>query len=421
MNLKINISLFLLLFLAFSTPAQNLVPNPSFETLANCPTANSQYHLASPWQKPNSSITTPDLFNTCFTGGGTCNAVGVPSNFGGSSNARTGNGYTGIITKYTVSNLREYLVVQLNSPLQAGETYDVGAYILLAERSRYSTNNFGLHLTSGMLSQTTGCCNNGTINLNPSIEENNVVSDRNNWTLIGGTYTASGGEQFLTIGCFSPDNQNTIVDHGSQGGTCALVTSGSYYYVDDVYVRPSAPLPVEGLEFQATAFSDHQAMLSWTFRDASDYTSIRLERSEDGIQFETLQDQLSAEDGNYLDNRPFAPASWYRLRATDKNGEIHYSEIRQLEFKAEVGFAVKAWPNPLQDQLTIEIQSEQEEQIYQIELQDYLGHSLRKMEVRFNSGNPPLVLSNLQQLSAGFYLLKVSNGSQQIIKKLTRI
>ncbi len=421
MNSRISITICLLLFFGIHSEAQNLVSNHSFESISNCPTSNSQYHLASPWQKPLSSITTPDLFNSCFSGGGSCTAMGVPGNFAGSANARTGSGYAGIITKYTVSNLREYLVIQLSTPLVTNITYNVGVYIRLADHSRYSTNHFGLHLSNGMLSQTGGCCNNGTINLNPSIEESAVVSDRNNWTLVGGTYTASGGEQYLTIGCFSPDNQNNIVDHGSQGGSCALVTAGAYYYVDDAFVEVATPLDVEGLDFSAAAFGERQAMLNWTLLDASRFESLTLERSPDGQLFEPLVSDLPAETGNYLDHSPIAPDSWYRLKATDKDGQVQYSEVRRLSFETMTDFTVKAWPNPVQDQLTVEIHSDLEDQPFVLELMDYLGRPIRTLNVQVSRGSSPVLLSDLGQLASGVYILRVSDGVHHEVIRITHL
>src|SRR3990172_481205 len=74
--------------------AQNLVPNPSLETITSCPIGLSQIPLATPWQVPPGSITTPDLFNTCNVTG--C-SVDVPNNFMGVSNAFSGVGYMGLI------------------------------------------------------------------------------------------------------------------------------------------------------------------------------------------------------------------------------------------------------------------------------------------------------------------------------------
>ncbi len=421
MKCKINIVLVCLFGMFLQVNSQNLVPNPSFENLSSCPTSNSQYNLASPWQKPLSSITTPDLFNSCFTGGGTCTDMNVPNNFAGNSGARTGSGYAGILTKYTVANLREYLVIELSSPLQAGVSYEIGAYVRLATNSRFATNHFGINVTNGMPSQTTGCCNNGTINLNPTIEENSVISDRSNWTLVGNTYIANGGERFLTLGCFSPDNANNIVDHGFQGGSCALVTNGAYYYLDDVFVTPSVVLSAEDIDFASVAAPNQQAHLQWILQENTAYETLTLERSSDGIHFTALVEGLAPISSDMTDALPFLPSTWYRLSATDKNGETHTTEIQEVNFTPTSGFAVKAWPNPLQEQLTVRIEGEESGATYQIHLRDYLGRTLYQQEIEDQQGWVEFQIEDLSQISSGFYLLQVNKGSQQEVIKLTRL
>lgn len=415
-------SLLLVLFIGYFSISQaqnpNLVPNPSFEIITGCPSGNSQYHNATPWLKPMQSITTPDLFSTCFASAGTgCNSVSVPSNFGGIAAPRTGNNYMGMITKYG-NNLREYLTVQLSSPLLAGETYDVGAYIMLAPFARYANNHFGIHVSASQLSQTTGCCNNGVINVNPSVEGSNVVSNRSSWTLISGSYTATGGERFITLGNFKPDNQNTITDFGSMGGGCALVTAGAYYYVEDVFLRVSGPLAIEGLDLSAQANLDRTASLNWTLAEHAAYTSFSLEKSADGNSFTSLLTDLPPASGSYIDESPFPGESFYRMRAIDLNGEVHYSAIQTVRFEEELTFSVQAFPNPFSEQLSVEIQTEVSSSHFVIELKDCFGRSLLTKSLDVDGGSERIDLHEIATLSAGMYILSISNGSEQIVKKL---
>src|SRR6185503_219273 len=82
----------MLTFLSMDTlVGQNLVQNPSFEQYTSCPTGNSGIYLATPWNVPPGSGTTPDYMNSCSTGGIGCNSVGVPDNFLGSAPAANGN------------------------------------------------------------------------------------------------------------------------------------------------------------------------------------------------------------------------------------------------------------------------------------------------------------------------------------------
>jgi hypothetical protein len=57
----------------------------------------------------------------------------------------------------------------------------------------------------------------------------NVLNDTLNWTMISGLYTAAGGEQYITIGSFIPDNALTIIN---RGGTYPFTS----YAIEDVWV-----------------------------------------------------------------------------------------------------------------------------------------------------------------------------------------
>lgn len=63
---------------------------------------------------------------------------------------------------------------------------------------------------------------------NPS---GNVLSDTVNWTLISGSFTAAGGERFITIGNFLPDSLITIDSFP------VWTYPDAYYYIDDVFTE----------------------------------------------------------------------------------------------------------------------------------------------------------------------------------------
>lgn len=223
-----------LFFFTFSFSfSQNLVPNPSFETFTNCPTANSQIIQAVPWDRPPGSITTPDLFNSCNNGAGCINNVDVPTNFAGTVNAFQGVSYAGIITYYTgCPNCREYITAPFTTPLVANTQYCVSFRVCRGSDSRYATNNMGAYISNGAPNQP----GNQPILLVPQVEFLGVIKDSANWTLVSGLYTAVGGETHITIGNFHDNTGNIIFDYGPVPSPCALANSAAFYYIDSVFV-----------------------------------------------------------------------------------------------------------------------------------------------------------------------------------------
>lgn len=92
----------------------SLFPNPSFETFSYCPSSNSQLDLAVPWQQATNATT--DFFHNCYP-----NITYAIMAFG-LQNFPDGNGAVGAFYRDT---WKEYLGLQLTTPLLAGTNYQL--------------------------------------------------------------------------------------------------------------------------------------------------------------------------------------------------------------------------------------------------------------------------------------------------------
>jgi hypothetical protein len=230
-------------FYSIAGNAQNLVPNPSFES-GGCPQGPGEIVLATSWTQP--SFGTTDYFNVC--GATAPLSVSVPSNLLGWQNARTGIAYAGFCAIEPPANYsyREYMQTQLSSPLQAGTKYFVRFYVALADCVSYATDDIGVDFSANAIS----AMHDSTLNVIPQVSnpEGNVITDKVYWTLIEGSFVAAGGEQYMTIGNFK-NNQNTDVQFVSWN-----FWSTAYYYVDDICVSDDS-LECELATVQEYAFS----------------------------------------------------------------------------------------------------------------------------------------------------------------------
>ncbi len=207
----------------------NLVPNPGFEIVTNCSMSGAggiYFGYAPPWSSPTNGTTY--LFNNCYpipTG------TNVPFNGYGFQLAHSGVGYCNISTcDPSMPNYRQYIQVILDSSLVINVEYCISFYVNLADSTGIGTNNIGMYISDTLTFENT------TQNLNriPQINYSNLITDIANWTEISGTYTAHGGERYIIIGNFYPDN---LTD------TVAIPTLRpwnwryGYYFVDDVDVH----------------------------------------------------------------------------------------------------------------------------------------------------------------------------------------
>ncbi|HTA62289.1 MAG TPA: T9SS type A sorting domain-containing protein [Bacteroidia bacterium] len=228
---KIFLVVYFWLFVFSCVYAQNLVPNPSFETYTACPTASSQIYYAPPWTGPTANST--DYFNVCSS------IMGVPVAGVGYQYPRTGNAYAGFWGYDAIgSNYREYLQVQLNNVLLTGKCYYLKFYtnLLNGNSSTYigAINNIAAHISN--ISYTTSSSNGNVLSLIPHALKfgNPILRDTLNWMEISGIYIATGGEDHIIIGNFYNDTQTD-----TSANFYSSFSGFAYYYIDDVSVIPT--------------------------------------------------------------------------------------------------------------------------------------------------------------------------------------
>lgn len=219
-----SVLLAVLLFIACHLKAQNLVPNPSFESYTNCPTSVAQVATLLDWFDAPNHNGSADVFNTCASS----TIISVPSNYWGSQQPATGDGYLGLnLFYYNLADFREYVGVQLTAPLTSGTSYTVSFDYSLADNSSYSTDDFGIYFSTTPLM---GASSFAPINVTPQLTMPGLLSNKTGWTTISLSYTATGGEEYMTFGNFLDDAASTAISLGSLGH------NGAYLYIDDFSV-----------------------------------------------------------------------------------------------------------------------------------------------------------------------------------------
>jgi len=220
---------FTLLFLFFTvfSVGQNLIPDPSAEDYALCPTGLGILETWLPtW---NTYRGTPDYFNNCSNGLGNSNPVGFQE-------PRTGEGYIGAILHHTsLPNAREYFGIEFLTPMQSGITYDISFYTSLAYRitggSRTACDNLGfLLMTDNYLDGN----EQGTIPNFSHFFLTNILTDTTNWVHVETSIVADSSYSMIAFGNFFDDSQ-TNFEFPFAPDNAGL----AYYYFDDFCITTS--------------------------------------------------------------------------------------------------------------------------------------------------------------------------------------
>lgn len=224
----------------FLTAQTNLVPNPGFEIYSTCPQypPDGNIDRAFPWFQPWNNYNSSDFYNSCDT---VDQNMSVPFNFLGFQYPHSGNGYSGILCYYQPSpnNGREYLEIELSSPLLFGNTYDISFYANSANFSQFAVDNFGIAFSDSII--LFALQSTALINMNCVLCSSVIVDDTLNWTHISGKYVAQGGEKFMLVGNFKPDSLISNIATGFG------IYPGAYYYFDDFNVSLDSTTSLEEL------------------------------------------------------------------------------------------------------------------------------------------------------------------------------
>lgn len=225
--------LIILLFTCGASHSQNLVPNNSFETSTGFPSDAGQWSLCPPWSNVNGVVAvgfpyaSPDYLHTSGTG-----IVGMPGSIFATLMPHTGNAVMGFLASasQSVPDFREYLGIELTTPMIPGETYTVSFWTTNGASNQYSgsaSNHVGVHFSVGPLTQV----DHEPIGVTPQLEIPGQPWSTN-WIQHTFTIVATTAWTHLTVGVFVPDSQVTTVMHEPT----ADFPPQSYYFIDDFEV-----------------------------------------------------------------------------------------------------------------------------------------------------------------------------------------
>ncbi len=149
--------------------------------------------------------------------------------------------------------------------------------------------------------------------------------------------------------------------------------------------------------------------------------SMSLERSADGRNFKSIQDQSATatrclQGFNYADATPLAGYNYYRLKTVTLDGKVKYSTIVVLLNK-EKGFElISIVPNPVQNTAILSLTTVKGGKI-ELSVSDVTGKVMSKQSKIVIAGNNPINM-NFASLSAGTYIITAVNADGEI--KTTR-
>ena len=176
-------------------------------------------------------------------------------------------------------------------------------------------------------------------------------------------------------------------------------------------------LPVELISFSGIK-KNNQSVLYWTTASEENNQQFIIERSSDGIHFESIGTVLGkgttslTQHYTWTDATPLAGINYYRLKQVDVDGLASYAHIIQLVFHSSLNVTI--YPNPSHGIFQLSIA---ESAFIQAEVYNTLGQLISE---NLNQINATDFMIDLSGESDGVYYLQLMDKQQAFTFKLIK-
>lgn len=301
-----------------SLAAQNLIPNPSFETRTSCPTGISQFNgYVSGWVAANTA--SPDYSGCGYNGNGVImygpyTGTSALGTWGGAAHPScTGTAYV------------EPVRIALTTNILSGQSYTASFAARIDGVGTASANpngcvDVGMYFYNSASPPTMpGWCCGST---NAQFRVNGASVLRGPYTVFSANFTAAANFNMVQVGAFCNTMTSSCTNYNG---------SRMYFNVDDVSVVPTVILSADALPLRGAALPAMNA-LEWEFPMDHGYHEFRLERSLDGQLFQAIHQSGLSGPGvfQHHDPRQGSHPHYYRLAARNADGEWNWSEVIRL-------------------------------------------------------------------------------------------
>jgi hypothetical protein len=185
----------------------------------------------------------------------------------------------------------------------------------------------------------------------------------------------------------------------------------------------SVPLPVELISFKGSNQGDHN-LLEWFTATEKNNDYFSVERSTDGVNFLAIGIVDGAGNSNsllnysYSDPKEGEEITYYRLKQTDFNGQISYSDVVAIN-AARTNEALQLTINsPVTDHLNYKVCCVHKGNA-QVEVIDLSGRIVISLTVHVNEGYNKLTLDS-KVLAEGLYILKFTTANGTVNVKFVK-
>lgn len=225
----------------------------------------------------------------------------------------------------------------------------------------------------------------------------------------------SGSQGYIYMYATAPFNQVELTVTNLAG----VLTNIDYYFgfsTADTFSLLGGPLSITMERFRGQA-AGNSSQLEWKVSESDNSSMFYIERSINGKTFGTIGTVKANEQQfsySYTDMNPTPNAmNYYRLKIMEQTGTIEYSNVIAIRHGKADQAPLTIYPNPVRDQMTINIPYEGKQNI---KITDLQGRDVWFTEHESASGTLHIGSDVLGHLARGVYILEVRNNDRDKVQ-----
>ena len=295
----------------------------------------------------------------------------------------------------------------LPTHVKAGATYPFT--LVYAFGSTMSYWGLDIKVSAGTLTPGPGMKLSGTTEVTHSSP---LSSSTATYTYSGMSWSTTG----LTVGTVVKFTFATLGATSTSNSGAGKDAKGTF---SDTIATTNAPVEFESVN--ASWLGDNKVNVEWKTATETNSNYFEVQRSFNGETFTTVAKVNAAGNSEIMKQYSVndvvvgSSIAYYRIKETDKNGAVDFSETRAVNVKPVKNFVKTLYPNPTVAGQPVNVQYVAlENGKVTIELYNCLGKKMNSLTTDAVTGENDIKFNLGRFVSPGIYYVVVNNGSEKI-------
>ncbi len=178
-------------------------------------------------------------------------------------------------------------------------------------------------------------------------------------------------------------------------------------------------LPIELNYFEAMVENNRTIQLNWQTESEINNDYFTVERSQHGEDWEPVSkiegagNSSSSIDYSDEDKSPYTGVSYYRLKQTDFDGQVSYSDVKSVNLTSDDSTELLVYPNPTKNHVVL---TSTKDDLKEISIINASGQNVVDQTFITKNSDTEYVI-DLSLLSSGIYLIKTTQNAVSVQKQ----